>query len=268
MAKVDILMPYWGEFRFAKETVDSVLAQTDPDWRLVIADDCYPSNELAEYCASLDDNRITYIRHEKNLGITANFNFCVSQATAKYCVIIGCDDRLLPTYVERAISQIDDCEFYQPGVEVIDAQDAVYLPLVDRVKRILRPRKAGVYQGEKLATSLCLGNWLYFPSIMWRTETLRNHPFDPKYKIVEDVVVELNMIIDGAHLMVDDAKTFQYRRSAESLSSKEKAKNGVRFDEEGEVYDLFAEKFAQLGWKNAARSARLHITSRLHKRLS
>jgi hypothetical protein len=76
------------------------------------------------------------------------------------------------------------------------------------------------------------------------------------------------MIIDGAHLMVDDAKTFQYRRSAESLSSKEKAKDGVRFDEEDEVYDAFAKKFERLEWKNAARSARLHITSRLHKRLS
>ena len=262
MAKVDILMPYWGEFRFAKETVDSVLAQTDPDWRLVIADDCYPSNELAEYCASLVDNRITYIRHEKNLGITANFNFCVSQATAKYCVIIGCDDRLLPTYVERAISQIDDCEFYQPGVEVIDAQDAVYLPLVDRVKRILRPRKAGVYQGEKLATSLCRGNWLYFPSIMWRTETLRSHPFDPKYKIVEDVVVELNMIIDGARLMVDNMVTFQYRRFDESLSSKEKG--GIRFYEESSVYNSFAESFRKIGWKKASHTARLHLLSRMH----
>jgi glycosyltransferase, family 2 len=76
------------------------------------------------------------------------------------------------------------------------------------------------------------------------------------------------MIIDGASLCFDSTETFQYRRFADSLSSKEKGKNGIRFKEEKEVYDNFSDRFNEIGWKKAARAAKLRITSRAHSLLS
>ena len=263
MPKVDILLPYWGKFELLKQTVESVLAQDCDDWRLTVVDDHYPSDEAQKYFDSLNHPRVKYIRHEKNIGITRNFNFCVRQATAEFCVLLGCDDKLLPNYVSTALKHINVADFYQPYVDVIDADSKNYLPLGDRVKRLLQPRKSGIYSGQKLAASLCHGNWLYFPSIMWRTTTLKKYPFNEAYAIVEDVDVELSMILDGAKLYFDRTTTFQYRRFAESLSSREKGKNGVRTKEEYAVYSLFSKKFAQKGWRRAARAARAHISSRI-----
>lgn len=263
--RVDILLPYWGDFDIAKQTIDSVFAQTSSQWHLTILDDHYESAEAIKYFKSLTDPRVTYIRHPENIGITNNFNACIETAAAEYCMIVGCDDILLPNYVEQALQNIGTADFYQPNVQIIDKDSQVYLPLADKVKRLLAPKKSGCYSGEKLATSLCHGNWLYFPSILWRTETLKKYRFDAKYKIVEDVVVELQMIIDGATLYVDRGNpTFQYRRFAESLSSKEKGKGGIRFGEEAAAYTEFAQKFSEIGWKKAARGAKLRITSRLH----
>lgn len=265
---VDILLPYWGGVELLKETVDSVLAQTSSEWHLTILDDCYPSKEAYNYYKKLNDPRITYIRHKENIGITNNFNFAIQQASLEYCMIVGCDDRLLPNYVETMLKNIGDADFYQPGVQVINKQGGTYLPLADRIKRFLRPKKQGMYGGEKLAVSLCHGNWLYFPSITWKTSTLKKYSFDATYKILEDVIIELDMIIDGATLCIDNTETFQYRRFDESLSSKEKSKNGVRFDEERAVYSNFSKKFKSIGWERAARSAKFRITSRLHSLLS
>lgn len=268
MTKIDILLPYWGEFSLLKETVDSVLAQTSGDWRLIILDDHYPSTEAYNYYKNFSDQRVQYIRHKKNLGITKNFNFALEKASSDFCSIIGCDDKLLPNYVELALKNIGTADFYQPSVEVIDAEGNIYLPLVDRVKRLLSPRKPGLYKGEKLAASLCRGNWLYFPSIVWRTKTVKKYRFDPHYKIAEDLDLEFAMILDGAELYVDDATTFQYRRFAESLSSREKERGGVRFYEEDRVYDIYTPKFAKIGWKKATLAAKARITSRLHRLLS
>lgn len=269
MAKrIDIIIPYWGEFSLLKETVDSILAQTSSNWHLTILDDHYTSTEARDYYKKIADPRITYIRHRRNIGITNNFNYAVKKASSPYCMIVGCDDRLLPNYVETALKNIGDADFYQPRVQVIDGGGNVYLPLTDRVKRILSPKKPGIYSGEKLATSLCHGNWLYFPSITWKTSTLKKYQFDARYKILEDVIVELDMILDGAKLYLDNTETFQYRRFAGSLSSKEKTKNGVRFDEEAEVYANFADKFCQAGWPKAARAAKARITSRINQLLS
>ena len=183
-------------------------------------------------------------------------------------MIVGCDDKLLPSYVDTALKNIGEADFYQPRAQIINDKSNVYLPLVDKVKRILQPKKSGILSGEKLAASLCCGNWLYFPSITWKTDTLKRYSFDTKYKILEDVIVELTMIIDGASLYFDTTETFQYRRFAESLSSKEKGKNGIRFKEEKEVYDNFSDRFNEIDWKKAARAAKLRVTSRIHSFLS
>jgi len=265
MVKIDILLPYWGDFKLLKKAVDSVMAQTSNDWKLSIFDDHDPSLEAKKYFTQLKDSRISYYRHNKNIGITNNFNFAIKSATAEYCILLGSDDLLLPNYVEVALQNIGNNDFYQPGVQVIDDDDAPYRPLPDRIKKLLRPKKAGVYSGEKLAASLCTGNWLYFPSITWKTDNIKQFGFDNTYKIVEDVVLELNIIKDGGKLLLDNEILFQYRRSANSLSSREKVKGGVRFNEEAEVYSHFAKVFKEMGWKKAYLAAKVRLTSRAHE---
>ena len=268
MSKIDIMLPYWGYFRLLKKTIDSVLLQTSNNWTLTIVDDHYPSLEAYDYCQKLINKQIKYIRHEKNIGITNNFNYCITKAKSDYCMIPGCDDILLPNYIESALKNIGNSDFYQPGVQVIDANDNIYFPLGDKIKRLLQPKKSTILNGEKLAKSLCYGNWTYFPSITWKTSTLKKYRFDAKYKVVEDLVLELNMIKNGCKLYFDKTTTFQYRRFADSVSSKEKSKDGVRFNEENEFYKSFATDFESIGWKKAARASRLHVTSRINQLLS
>lgn len=267
-SSIDILIPYWGKFSLLKESVDSILAQTSDSWHLTILDDHNPSEEAYNYYTQLADPRITYIRHVKNLGITDNFNFAIKTAQAPYCMIVGCDDRLLPRYVETMLKNIGEADFYQPYVDVIDAHGKSYIPLGDRVKRWLRPKKVGLYSGEKLAISLCHGDWLYFPAITWKTSTLQKYSFNSTYKIVEDLDLIFRMLIDGASLYLDSNTTFQYRRFSESLSSKEKGKSGIRFQEETNAYSSFSKKFLNVGWKKAERAAKLHITSRVNNFIS
>jgi len=267
MAKVDILIPFWGDVELLKQAVESVLAQTEKDWRLIVADDCYPSDEPALYFKNLADKRITYIRHRVNLGVTENFNFLTHKASAPHCILLGYDDKMLPHYIERALQMIGDADMYQPKVEVIDEHGATYLPVGDRVKRLLQPKKAGIYKGEKLAASLCHGNWLYFPSILWKTSTIQTYGFNQNYGVTQDVFLELSVIIDKGSLYFDNILSFQYRRFAKSVSSLEKS-SGKRFNEEARVYGHFNKIFASMGWKKAARASRFRLTSRANKLIS
>ncbi len=266
--RIDILLTYWGDFGLLKKAVESVLAQSDDNWRLFVFDDCYPSDEARKYFKSITDERVTYYRHETNLGITNNFNYALKKASSEYCSFMGCDDVLLPNYVESALNNIGDGDFYQPGVQIIDGSGKSYKPLTDRVKQVLRPKSQGYYSGERLATSLCRGNWLYFPSIVWKTSVLQKHSFNNNYIIAQDVVVELDIIKNGGVLSLDNTITFQYRRFENSLSSRERDKNGVRFKEEAEVYKFFSEDFKSMGWLTASRTAKLRVTSRINEFIS
>ena len=106
MTTVDIVIPFWGEPHLLYETVESVLEQSVREWRLVILDDCYPDPSVREWFAALNDPRVTYVRHEKNLGITENYREAIRMAEAEYLMILGCDDLLHPNYLELVTATI------------------------------------------------------------------------------------------------------------------------------------------------------------------
>src|SRR5690606_7075204 len=174
---VDVMLPHYGRLDLVQATIRSVLAQDDPNWRLTILDDTGEAADdaLADWCAGLSDERVRYLRNPRNLGINRNFQQCVDRAEHELVVIIGNDDLMLPNYVatvRRAHAAHPDAAIIQPGVEVVGADGARARSLVDMSKRwVYAPRVTGptVLAGEELAASLLRGNWLYFPSLCWRS---------------------------------------------------------------------------------------------------
>jgi glycosyltransferase involved in cell wall biosynthesis len=266
---LDILLPFYGRFDHFRLAVESVLAQSDTDWRLTVVDDVYPDPAPGEWVQGLGDSRIRYIRNEVNLGVGRNFEKCVTLMTEEHAVIFGCDDVMLPGYVGRVHRLLDenpDASVVQPGVEIIDSAGAIVMPLGDRVKRAFRARdtrRSRVLAAGDMAASLLRGNWTYFPSLVWRTDLLRRYRFDASREVVPDLVMLLDIAAGGGRLVVDDEIVFRYRRHAESVSSW-RATDGSRFTEERELFESSAQRFSALGWKQAERAARHHVTSRLN----
>lgn len=265
---VDVMMPFYGDVDQFKLAVQSVVDQSAPDWKLTIVDDRYPDSEPEKFVRELKDERIHYIVNETNLGISANFQKCINLATLDYTTIMGCDDILLPHYIERLetlITQNPTVSYFQPGVAVIDDQGHRIRPLADKVKARLRARHPtrAILTGEELAISLLRGNWTYFPALCWKTNILREFGFRQDYRIVLDLALQLEIVLAGGSLLVDDDIAFEYRRHKESASSWA-ATDGSRFVEETALFAEAGQKMAAIGWAGASKRARWHLSSRLN----
>jgi glycosyltransferase involved in cell wall biosynthesis len=265
---LDILLPFYGDVSLMKQTVESVRRQTDPEWRLIIVDDHQPDETVPEWVADLGDPRIAYHRNGQNLGANANYRRALELATADRVVVMGADDLMLPRYVQRMRESLiahAAAAMFHPGVRVIDGDGHPVLPLEDRVKRWLRPRGSGgnTFEGPTLASRLLLGNWTYFPSICWRREDVLAADFDPRFQVVQDLALILELTARGGELVVDDEVTFEYRRHQVSDSALKTA-SAHRFLEEKNLFGHAEHRFRELGWTRAARSAKLHLTSRLN----
>jgi glycosyltransferase involved in cell wall biosynthesis len=268
LVTIDIMMPFYGDPAQFRQAVESVLAQTDGDWRLFVVDDRYPDRGPAEWLATLGDPRIRYELNEENLGVNGNFNRCLELVEAEHFVMMGCDDLLEPAYVETSAQIVTGhpaASYFQPGVAVIDAGGREALPLADRVKSWYRPRAEPpiVLNGEDLAVSLLRGNWTYFPSILWRTDAVRQYGFRTDYEVVLDLDLQLRIADGGGSLVVFDSKLFRYRRHSGSVSSWS-ARDGSRFDEELRFFQSAAATADRLGWPKARRVALNHLSSRLN----
>lgn len=265
---LDIMMPFYGRADHLRAAVESVLAQSDPDWRLVVVDDRYPDPAPGEWVRSLQDPRVEYRRNAENLGVTGNFRECVRLVEHERAVLLGSDDRMHAGYVGRVAElarRFPDASIIQPGVDVIDADGAAHTPMADRIKALLRPRGSGPRKlgGEALAASLLRGNWLYFPALVWRADELRRFDFRPEFEVVEDLALILEILLDGGDLVLDDEVVFSYRRHRASVSAL-RGPDGAKFLEERALFHEMADRMRARGWRRASRAARLHLTSRLN----
>jgi glycosyltransferase involved in cell wall biosynthesis len=93
-AKITLLMPCYNGMKFIAQAIDSVLAQSLPDWELIISDDGSKDGTI-EFLRSLRDERIKVHVQSTNLGIFGNLNFLFSTATAPITQILCQDDYLL-----------------------------------------------------------------------------------------------------------------------------------------------------------------------------
>lgn len=265
---IDIAIPYWGDPGLMIGAVDSVLAQTDPRWRLIVIDDCYPDDTVRRYVEAIQDERVTYLRNEVNIGISANFRKSVQVAESEFVTIMGCDDELLPEYVAVVLAAAEaapQAAIVQPGVVVVDSAGVESLPLVDRVKGWLMPRGQGrhLLTGEDLAASLLRGNWLYWPSLAFRTEVIRSFDFRDDLAVIQDLAILVDIAFAGGSLVYDPHPAFRYRRH-ESSASQVALLDGSRFRDERRYYAGAREDAAARGWKRARAAASRRWMSRLH----
>ncbi len=265
---IDVMLPYYGDVDQMKQAAQSVLDQTHRDFRLVVIDDGYPDPEPRRWFEAMTDDRVTYLRNEKNLGANGNYRKAVELVEAEWFVMMGADDVMRPGYLAAVATAVErfDVDIVQPGVEVIDENGVRVLPLVDRIKRAITPRvtpPGEVLGGERLAASLMRGDWAYFPSLAWRSETVRRIGFRQGLDVVQDLALILDIVKQGGSMALLTDVVFDYRRHSQSDSSV-RALDGRRFDEERDFFNTEARSFDALGWRRAARVARRHLTSRLN----
>ncbi|TPV52176.1 glycosyltransferase [Pseudarthrobacter phenanthrenivorans] len=266
---LDIFIPYWGDVDYTREAIDSVLAQSNADWLLTIVDDAYPGTAIRDYVATLDDSRVTYVRKDTNEGITENFRTCVALATQDVVVVMGCDDALLPNFVDVVLAahkSFPEAWIIQPGVTVINEAGETVTPLTDVVKnRLVKPRGGGarLVSGENLAVSLLHGDWLYWPSLAFRRDRLRNFDFRDGLPVIQDLGLVMDMVLAGAVLLIEPEVCFAYRRHTSSASGA-KLLDGSRFEGEREYFALAAQLCEAKKWRLARRAALLRLTSRAH----
>jgi GT2 family glycosyltransferase len=261
-----ILIPAYGRPDLLRHTLNSVAAFPAANVRVTVVDDASPDGEIKELVAGYE--AIGYVRNDRNLGISANFNHCASLSTGEYTVLLGSDDLLLPGYpgvIRGLVEEFDRPAMAMPSVTVIDEVGLPARPLADRVKSWVSPRGEGqrLLIGESFASSLLRGNWLYFPAIAWQTDLLRQHGFRTDQHTAMDLDLELRLVFAGEGLGWSSEVAARYRRHTASASSTEAAA-GRRFEEERELARWAATEAASRGWTSAARTARARPLSRLH----
>ena len=122
-----ILLPAYKR-RYLQACIESVLAQTYPDFELVIVNDASPE-DIESVVRLFNDPRIRYYRNEKNTGakeLVRQWNYCLSLAKGDYVICMGDDDKLMPDCLEtyrKYIVQYPDVAVLHGQTDIIGPDD-------------------------------------------------------------------------------------------------------------------------------------------------
>lgn len=193
-ARVAVCVPSYAAEKYLAEALDSVLAQTETDWEMVIVDDASTdaSFEIAQKYAAADP-RITAFRNAENQGAAATWAAVIDKTTAPYVKLLCSDDSIRADCLERQLAVFDADATQQIGLVSSECALIAEDGSVIRKRHGLRglKRSASVFGRRELVTAMLRSgaNPLGSPSnvLFRRTALAEAGGFDPNWRFLIDL---------------------------------------------------------------------------------
>ena len=104
---ISVALPVYNGETFISIAIESVLAQTLTDLELILCDNASTDATEAicrDYVSR--DPRVRYIRNEKNLGVSPNYNRAFHASKGQYFKWISHDDEMTPDCLEKCLAML------------------------------------------------------------------------------------------------------------------------------------------------------------------
>ena len=220
---VSISVPAYNAEKTISDTLDSLLAQTYKNLKITVVDNASTDKtvEIVERYAA-KDARVHLFRHPENIGGEANFSFCITLGEGEYTAIFHADDVYSATMVEEEVTALEAHKEAGAAFTLAEGIDENARTLrTYALPKGLLPGPDGLYHfKEVIKAILKYGNFLFFPSVMARTEFFQNRIKrwnGETYKTSADLDVWLR-ILKERPVVIIDRPLLRYRLTASSYS--------------------------------------------------
>lgn len=208
-----IIIPLYNKGKKVKNTIESVLTQSNTDFEIVVVDDG-STDDGAQYVKTFDDQRIKYY-YKDNGGVSSARNYGIKKAEGEWLVFLDADDEMMPDALE-SYSLLQ--QKYQEAKILVGKQDNQY-------------ESTGVFQRfvfkkeNHFTTHPFFKHWarLFFPCpgtvCIHRSLVERYGFFDERICFFEDIefmlrMMKCNMVAFTSH------KVLKYNQEETGLSGK------------------------------------------------
>ncbi len=111
--------------KYLDKAITSALSQTWNNIEVIVVDDSSP-NDILSIVKRFNDERLKYVRNEKNLGVlnpALNWNRCIELAKGDFFCLLCDDDVYEPEFVETLLSLADnypECNTFRTRADIVD----------------------------------------------------------------------------------------------------------------------------------------------------
>lgn len=174
---------------FLRECLESVLNQTYKNLEIIVSDNASPDN-TEEVVLGCSDDRIRYVKQEKNLGPLKNMSYCLEAATGTYFQMLHDDDMIDPEFIEKCMKAAEyktDKGIIIAGSREVDEEGNLKYEKRNPCRGLSAAEFYIAWYQKKLH--------LFFCSILFNTQKLREvGGFKEEHHFFVDVAAEFEMV--------------------------------------------------------------------------
>ncbi|CAG0979464.1 Putative glycosyltransferase EpsE [Anaerolineales bacterium] len=209
--RVSVLMTIYNAGPYLRAAIDSLIAQTFPDWELIAVENG-SADQSKSALKSYSDPRVRVFPLEKNIGRTPALRLAFEQARGEYIAILDADDISAPDRFAQQVAFLDQ----HPDVALV----ASWAQLIDEHGKVFDVFEPPANQKE---LQDCLGwtNPLVHSSVTYRRESAQQVGGYPDLVWAQDLGLTLALARRGKIAMIP-AYLCQVRMLAASMTRSRK----------------------------------------------
>lgn len=249
--RVSIVIPTFQRRALLEETLDSISAQTFPDWECIVVDDGSTDGSREMVAGKIaSDNRFVWLEKPEGSpkGPAASRNLGLSASQGEFLHFFDSDDIMPPDHLENFL-------------RLIEASDADYVVCRIHFFPDSHPHGAAdtpiLVEEDFIGRAIASEHVLFLQCVMWRRRLLaETAPMREDITMMEDLEFAVRaMLRTGAPVLANDLRVF-VRRHDESLTfdpspSRVVQRNLHYYD----AYHAIVRSLAQAGYRSARAEA-------------
>ena len=208
---VSVIIPAYQAAERIRETLDSVFAQTYPNFEVLLVNDGSPDTEALEQAIRSYGDRLIYIRQE-NRGPSGARNTAIRTARGKYIACLDSDDIYLPEHLSRLVPLLEEQALDLVYCDSYFMKDGVHVG-----RSFERQPQSPPVTFEKLLTEECAVTTSAV--VASRQAMIDAGLFDERYRRSEDFDLWVRMCFRGAKMDLLRQVGIEHRLLPEGLAA-------------------------------------------------
>ena len=226
---VSVIIPCFNYGQYVEEAINSVLNQTFQDFEIIVVDGGSTDNSTVTTLKSLHKPKTTIYYREGRHLVGDNRNFGIEKAQGKYICCLDADDKIKPTYLEKALFLLEAYAY-----DIVSTSVQCFGNSIETWNILAHPTLEEIVKGNQVSTVAV------FSQQMWEKANGYHDCGIGKDYIPEDWDLWVRMMALGARVINISEPLMLYRihgrhislsKHPESLRIKDQAKAIASFNQ-------------------------------------
>lgn len=186
---ISIVMPNYNKEDFIAEAVNSIFRQTNPNWELIIVDDCSTDNSIKIISSLISKNdKVKLIINSENRGANFCRNIGIENSSFDWVMFFDSDDVLNKVCVENRIGFINDNN---------DKQDFFVFTMKSFEYNISDNNKLWIPNKKNALNRFLSHNlpWQTMQTLWFKPSIKKINGFDDSFKRMQDVEIHTRALL-------------------------------------------------------------------------